>query len=208
VELFHRSRAALTVFFVCSFPRTDKNQYVHRRDSVSLATLSDKEINQRIQLGLVTATPHDHRGVQEQQDNDDDSSNEDLEEWQDFDSDDEQEQDDKGGADDSHGSDKGARKQDNYLLSTARRSSVDLHSIADNSHDGTAKDPQLHSWQDAAAAVVVSSLPDYDDAPSKRLRNSIRASSLGFGSIEELPDDEDVATVNGEEVEEMEQESS
>ena len=31
-----------------------KNQYIHRRDSISLQSLSDKEIDQRIKLGLVT----------------------------------------------------------------------------------------------------------------------------------------------------------
>lgn len=35
-----------------------KNQYVHRRDSVSLAMLSESEINERAELGLITVDSH------------------------------------------------------------------------------------------------------------------------------------------------------
>jgi hypothetical protein len=173
---------------------------VHRRDSLSLSTLTDKEIQQRTQLGLITAPLHDPRRAQEQQDIDDDSSNEDLGEWQDFSSDEEDEDDDQDGADDT------SEKSGNngYKLAPARRSSVDLHSIAGNRHDAKVQDSKLLSWQDAAQAV------GYEDSPSKRVRNSIRGSSMGFASIDENAEEEeeDVETVNGEEVEYMEQESS
>jgi len=55
-----------------------KNQYVHRRNSVSLLSLSNSEIAKRAKLGLITA--------------DDDSS--DDEEWDDFDDDEDEEEDD------------------------------------------------------------------------------------------------------------------
>ena len=53
---------------------TDKNQYVHRRDSVSLATLPEREIQQRMKLGLVTSSPHQHEVDDDDDDDDDDGS--------------------------------------------------------------------------------------------------------------------------------------
>eukprot|EP00549_Striatella_unipunctata_P025596 CAMPEP_0118707456 /NCGR_PEP_ID=MMETSP0800-20121206/21229_1 /TAXON_ID=210618 ORGANISM="Striatella unipunctata, Strain CCMP2910" /NCGR_SAMPLE_ID=MMETSP0800 /ASSEMBLY_ACC=CAM_ASM_000638 /LENGTH=512 /DNA_ID=CAMNT_0006610315 /DNA_START=360 /DNA_END=1898 /DNA_ORIENTATION=- len=53
-----------------------KNQYIHRRDSVSLDKLSEREIRQRMKLGLVDDVDDDDDGV-------DDDDEED--EWEDFD---------------------------------------------------------------------------------------------------------------------------
>lgn len=50
-----------------------KNQYVHRRDSVSLANLPESEIQARMKLGLVTASAPV------------DSEESEVEEWEDFD---------------------------------------------------------------------------------------------------------------------------
>eukprot|EP00934_Nitzschia_sp_Nitz4_P007655 Nitzschia sp. Nitz4//scaffold25_size161228//59041//60786//NITZ4_002424-RA/size161228-processed-gene-0.159-mRNA-1//1//CDS//3329544568//7645//frame0 len=52
-----------------------KNQYVHRRDSVSLASLSTAEIAKRMRIGLVTQNPEDS-----------------SEEWDDFESSEEEEE--------------------------------------------------------------------------------------------------------------------
>jgi hypothetical protein len=82
-----------------------KNQYVHRRDSVSLQSLSENEIQQRINLGLVTDTPAS------------DSDEEEDEQWEDFE--DESEEED-------------ATK---YRLATHRRSSIDLMSTVANDSD-------------------------------------------------------------------------
>jgi hypothetical protein len=76
-----------------------KNQYVHRRDSVSLQALSEHEIQSRMRLGLVTSSPAD------------DHDKYDDEQWEDID-------------DESEEENKGAE----YRLSTNRRSSVDLSS--------------------------------------------------------------------------------
>jgi diadenosine tetraphosphatase ApaH/serine/threonine PP2A family protein phosphatase len=84
-----------------------KNQYVHRRDSVSLDTLSTAEIAKRMRLGLVT---------QNQADSDD-------EEWDDFDSSEEEEDDDY------------STEQDQYTFSANRRSSINLQQMSENYHD-------------------------------------------------------------------------
>jgi len=54
-----------------------KNQYIHRRDSISLQALSEKEIHQRIQLGLVTLS-------EEEEDNNNDyyPNEEEDEQWE------------------------------------------------------------------------------------------------------------------------------
>ncbi|GAX25353.1 hypothetical protein FisN_5Lh447 [Fistulifera solaris] len=97
-----------------------KNQYVHRRDSVSLATLSEKEIQQRMNLGLVTAPQMDYSTYANEDDDD-----EDVDEWEDFVSDTE---DEASHTPDVHTDDP------NYRLSHGRRSSVDIASMS-NVHD-------------------------------------------------------------------------
>lgn len=60
-----------------------KNVYVHRRDSVSIAKLSEQEIEERTRLGLITeSTSHD---------NGDDSEEEEA--WESYDEDDESSED-------------------------------------------------------------------------------------------------------------------
>mmetsp|Transcript_9923 Transcript_9923/g.15279 ORF Transcript_9923/g.15279 Transcript_9923/m.15279 type:complete len:588 (-) Transcript_9923:210-1973(-) len=61
-----------------------RNQYVHRRDSVSLAAVSDSEIQQRIRLGLVTTSPS--KDEDDEEDEEDDEEGE--EHWDDFEEDD------------------------------------------------------------------------------------------------------------------------
>lgn len=85
-----------------------KNQYVHRRDSVSVMNLSETEMQKRIKLGLVRdATPQD------------DSD----EEWDDFD-DDEEEEDVELDV-----------QQSEYVFDKRRRQSIDLSSMNNNYHD-------------------------------------------------------------------------
>lgn len=98
----------------------DKNQYVHRRDSVSLATLSEKEIQQRMNLGLITAPQMDYSAYPN-----DDEEDEEGDEWEDFVSDTE---DEASHTPDVHTDDP------NYRLSQGRRSSVDIASMS-NIHD-------------------------------------------------------------------------
>lgn len=79
-----------------------KNQYVHRRDSVSVAMLSEREIQERAELGLITVGSHAE---------DDDEKEE--EEWDDFEEDE---------ANTSHDY---ASSEDEYKFDEGRKSSVD-----------------------------------------------------------------------------------
>lgn len=84
-----------------------KNQYVHRRDSVSLLTLSNSEISKRARLGLVT---------------DADADSSDDEEWDDFDSSEEEEEEEE---------------DPRYSFAQNRRSSVNLSQLNENLHDSS-----------------------------------------------------------------------
>jgi len=137
-----------------------KNQYVHRRDSVSLASLSEQEIQKRIQLGLVTAAA----GAA----NDNDA--EELVEWEDFEDSDDEEEDESG--------------KSEYVIDKERHSSIDLASMSENSHDDK-------EWDSETASA--GSLSDFE--PNKRHR----AKKPGFGTIEEVAEDEEIETVDGDE---------
>ena len=153
---------------------------MHHRDSVSLAALSEKEIQQRIKLGLVTSNPNDP-GLTE---GDEEEEEVDLEdEWEDFDSDDDNEDGSKSG---SHS------KKAEYILTSSRRTSVDLSSMASNSHDETDWESDNHSTAS-------------DFEPNKRHRSRSVLLETGIGTIqEETAEEEEVATVNGEDDEAME----
>lgn len=95
-----------------------KNQYVHRRDSVSLAKLSKEEIDKRVKLGLVTGgadvgAESSHHGEEDEE----------LDYWEDLEDGDDAKA--KGGD----------LKEEAYVFDTGRRSSVDLASMTSNSHD-------------------------------------------------------------------------
>jgi len=106
-----------------------KNQYVHRRDSVSVMNLSETEMQKRIKLGLVReSTPQD------------DSD----EEWDDFD-DEEEEEDVELDV-----------QQDEYVFDTRRRQSIDLSSMNNNYHDMAglaALDQDVSARQQGMSAV-------------------------------------------------------
>mmetsp|Transcript_30997 Transcript_30997/g.74874 ORF Transcript_30997/g.74874 Transcript_30997/m.74874 type:complete len:569 (+) Transcript_30997:118-1824(+) len=84
-----------------------KNQYVHRRDSVSVQSLSTVEIAKRVRLGLITAGAGD----------DDDDS----EEWDDFESESEHDE----------------APMEQYTFAQNRRSSIDLSQMTQNFHDSS-----------------------------------------------------------------------
>lgn len=86
-----------------------KNQYVHRRDSLSLHSLSETEIEKRMRLGLVTNTPA----------SDSEEENEEDERWEDFEDESDEENDTE------------------YRLAPHRRSSIDLNSTVVNDADAT-----------------------------------------------------------------------
>ena len=77
-----------------------KNQYVHRRDSVSVAMLSEREIQERAELGLITVPSH--------------AEDDEEEEWDEFDEDEANTSRDYDSDDD-----------DGYKFDEGRKSSVD-----------------------------------------------------------------------------------
>ncbi len=77
-----------------------RNQYVHRRDSVSIAMLSEAEIAERVKLGLITSDPRDEEFEEE--------------EFEEF----EEEEDDEELVDSSF-------EDEDYVIDDRRKSSVD-----------------------------------------------------------------------------------
>lgn len=98
-----------------------KNQYIHRRDSISLQALSEKEIHQRIQLGLVTLS-------EEEEDNDYNPNEEDDEQWESIVEEDENYDD---------GEEDGTME---YILDTRRASMVETWN--------TAPSPERHAQEE------------------------------------------------------------
>jgi hypothetical protein len=178
----------------------DKNQYVHRRDSVSLASLSEQEIQKRIQLGLVTpsiANPSGGSGsssammMQEATtatDNDDDDDVE-LEDWQDIPENDKITPDDNGDVTYGDSSSRnGSTTGDLYIVDTQRRSSIDLEHMSINLHDTSmVMNAQPHNGITTGVEVTTSNTTRggslYDNNPHKRLR--YRQSSIASISEEE-----------------------
>ena len=157
-----------------------RNQYVHRRDSVSLSTLSETEIQKRIRLGLVTQTPP---GVRPQDDTE-------MEDWQDMEDEDEGDVAAKGSGIESE-------DDEDFVVDQKRRPSVDLDNMSLNSHD--------QEWENgnssvaANAAMVAAAFAMADFEPNKRQRSK----KPNVASISEATEDEEIATVDGDE-EEME----
>jgi hypothetical protein len=175
----------------CYFSLADKNQYVHRRDSVSLASVSEQEIQKRIQLGLVTPAAASQAQHQPAAAVDTDVE---LEDWQDI-----MENDD----DDDDAANNNTVENGGYKVATQRRSSVDLDHMSVNVHDAVA----------ATAQSFGGALQDHQN-PLKRQR--FRQPSIASISEEEPPvagvpgsnaagDEEEVATVDGSSSSSMEE---
>lgn len=102
-----------------------KNQYVHRRDSISLAAMPETEIEKRMKLGLVTSCSEDAGDEQEE---------EELEDWQDL--------------EDDEIDDKVQVSLDDYAFDKNRRSSIDLSAIS------TARDDASWASDSSAASFT------------------------------------------------------
>lgn len=170
-----------------------KNQYVHRRDSVSLQSLSQDEIQKRIHLGLVTNNAAQDSDEEEEED----------EQWEDFE--DESEEEDVS----------------EYRLATHRRSSIDLMSTVANDSDSkmnysdtnislmNANGNGSGSNMDALAAADANGsrdalIVDFDSSFRTRSRaprvSSIHEEMEGFSSSDDMgnmDDDDDEKTTGG-----------
>jgi len=150
-----------------------KNQYVHRRDSATLANVSEFEIEQRIHLGLVTDSPSESYESEE-------------EEWQNF-----EESNDINGNGDEDSDD------ENYKFSL-RRSSVDP-SYTSASPPGASHDN--HAWQssDCEPSSTVKMDIDFSCVANRKVKNNRHHR---FSSITEeynYDNDEEESTVDGDE---------
>lgn len=161
-----------------------KNQYVHRRDSMSLASLSTSEIAKRMRLGLVTQTQ-------------DDSSEE---EWDDFESSEEEEEIQE----DEH----------QYTFAQNRRSSINLQQMSENFHDsstdweaGNHYNPGTRNSAGSSGSMTFSSsgsigqfqsgeLPGYGQSNSSRSLQGLVRDTIEEGSGDD-------STVDGEAVADM-----
>jgi Calcineurin-like phosphoesterase len=223
-----------------------KNQYVHRRDSVSLATVSPDEIQKRMRLGLITQAPvpapqqHQQHVVQyqpqqfdpsQQQQQSQSQSDEELQDWQDFESDSDDEEEE--GADADGGNIVGGAGADDAAMDTTttatparhaettsnkahvfdknRRSSIDLASLSENSHDdptsiteaSTAGQPEYHlHHQQASSSQYLLGGGDYDTSDGGRRVRSKKP------SVSSIPEDDvrDVELRDADSHDELEEE--
>ncbi|KAL3903360.1 MAG: hypothetical protein SGILL_010474, partial [Bacillariaceae sp.] len=152
-----------------------KNQYVHRRDSVSLQSLSNLEITKRMRLGLVTADPQD--------------SDEDQEEWQDMESDSGEEVEEE-------------QEVEQYTFAQGRRSSINLQQMSENFHDknqvdfeaGNAPARSLFSAGGSGpAGMELSSTTGIAGGSSRSLNGIIR-------EVLKEDEDDDASTVDGDKI--------
>ena len=160
----------MIVIFFFVFRDVDKNQYVHRRDSVSVSSLSEQEIQRRVQLGFITpslggnaATAAAAAVIDPKQ----------SEEWQDITDQEEEEvmQESTDGhlADDPTETESSMEDNTNpYLLDTRRRSSIDLGHLSFNRHDESMNGSSTNNNIGTEIASVVDSINQHHS--NKRLR--------------------------------------
>lgn len=149
-----------------------RNQYVHRRDSVSLAMLSEAEIKERVQLGLIEGyTAEDAEGEEENEE----------EEWEEFDEDPD--------GDMNSGLDNDSSLEDDeeaYVVDERRKSSVEPTRTmsSPDRNDGT---------NGGAVAKKIDYSVGVDDHVRRKKRDKGK-----FDAIAEEDDDDEESTVNGE----------
>jgi len=155
-----------------------RNQYVHRRGSVSLQSLSNLEIAKRMQLGLVTA---------------DQEESEEDEEWNDFEDEEEAEQ-------------QVEEEMERYTFAQGRRSSINLQQMTENFHDSqldmdasasAARGSGLLGMEVSSARDVMAQYNKQGQGSSRDLDGLIRE------VVKEDVDDE-ASTVDGDEVDDKE----
>ena len=139
-----------------------RNQYVHRRDSVSIQSLPESEIQKRMRLGLVTSTPA--------QDSDDDDEEE---EWDGFEEEESEEE-----------------KVTEYRLATHRRSSIDLMSTIASEIDFGGSSSSNMDVSDSLGRNNDGLIVDFDSSLRTRSRkpgvSSINEEAEGVSSSDDM----------------------
>mmetsp|Transcript_963 Transcript_963/g.2062 ORF Transcript_963/g.2062 Transcript_963/m.2062 type:complete len:706 (-) Transcript_963:212-2329(-) len=193
-----------------------RNQYIHRRDSVSLAMLSEQEITERVQLGLITMVPstdeqeeyeddgHEEVGDDEEYQEEefqafDEEGDEDLDELDSLNSIDDDDDDDDSGV----GLHEGKAE---YTLDTRRKSSVDPcnttsspEKSSHDNHDWSVMDNEDDGYGGNGGSV--SKRINFSGVDSSSRRRKTKKKSRFSSISEEVEgdevDDED-STVNGD----------
>ncbi len=154
-----------------------RNQYVHRRDSVSLAMLSEAEIKERVQLGLI-------EGYHEEEEEEDGEFVE--EEWEEFDEDEmnTSREDNDSSLDDNQ-----------YVVDDRRKSSVEpSRTIASPPGSTHGRDFTLENSDMTATKINFSGVT----TGARKKQAEFRFGAISEENGEE-EDDEEESTVDGEE---------
>lgn len=162
-----------------------RNQYVHRRDSSSVAKLTEEEIKQRERVGLITAPSVDEADRHAADDDDDDDEFD--EEWDDMDDDSKENDDDSFDNDDDN--------MDDDLALSNRRSSVDpsrTHASPDGgSHDN-------HVWTfDGVTNDDISTAKRMDFSHVETSSRKHKRKISRFSMIQEEMEEDEESTVDG-----------
>lgn len=160
-----------------------RNQYVHRRDSVSLAMLSEAEIKERVQLGLIEGfTAEDVKGGEEE-------DFEDEEEWEEFDED--------GELNRSENDSSLEDVDEEYIVDERRKSSVEparTMSSPDRNDGGSA----YNNGELLATAKKIDFL-GADANVTRKKRDKCTFDSIAEEDWDDFDNDNEESTVDGEE---------
>lgn len=151
-----------------------RNQYVHRRDSVSLAMLSQSEIDERVKLGLIEG--HTAEAEEEYEE----------EEWDDFD-------EDEMGTSREEMDSMDSSCDEEYILSDDRRKSSVEPSKTSVSPPGSSHDN--HDFDMQGSGLPAKNLfTDVESSDRRQKRGK-------FSTIREEDEDSETSTVNGDDFE-------
>jgi len=164
-----------------------RNQYVHRRDSVSVSKLSETEMEQRVHLGLVTEEMSED---EEEEDNEEEHD----EEWEDIvdDHDDDEEENENGTQGNEVDTEEDDSDDENFTFSH-RKSSVDpIQTIS--SPPGSSHDKQFWQQQQQQQQLHYSDDDEDEDGGvigDVNMKVSTRKRLMRFSSIAEEDEDGD-----------------
>jgi len=146
-----------------------RNQYVHRRDSVSIAMLSEAEIAERVKLGLITCDPREEEFQEE--------------EFEEF----EEEEDEEA-------QDSSLDENEEYVIDDRRKSSVDPCGTRASPEGGShGSHDYFMEGNDLPSQKI-----DFSGAATSTGRRSKKREGP-FSTIREDEEDDEESTVNGDE---------
>mmetsp|Transcript_4855 Transcript_4855/g.8704 ORF Transcript_4855/g.8704 Transcript_4855/m.8704 type:complete len:653 (+) Transcript_4855:325-2283(+) len=153
-----------------------RNQYVHRRDSVSLAMLSESEIAERIKLGLIEG----HTGEEEEEEEFEE------EEWEEF--------DDELNTSREEMDNSSVDEDEEYVIDDRRKSSVEPN-MTTASPPGSTHDNHDFDVEASGMPAKKIDFSGVDSAVRRKKRDKGK-----FTTITEEDDDSEESTVNGDEM--------